>query len=197
MGLFSSKDRSNIDDTSKYVRLESKMLVTPQKLMEGLGVRDLDFKNLNMDLSPKQFKQACEQLSRQKQYNLIELRKFVARDQQNYFATGNVNMELRHIFRGVSIDDSYVITKKINEVEKYKSIEYSENVLYSYFNDLSLLQKHAFCISGSLDQIDNLMLLKLDKRESSMLKDGSCFFPVKFYEEFFYKIRPGNNVVII
>ena len=106
-------------------------------------------------------------------------------------------MELMHTFRGVSIADSIVITRKINEVEKYQPEAYSERVLWNYFNDLSVLQKHAFCISGSLKQIDNLMLLKLDKKEGSMLQDGSCFFPVKFFEEFFYKIKPGNNVVVI
>ena len=197
MGLFSSKDRSSVDNENRYVRLESKMLATPQNLMNGLGVRDISINDVSKSLNEKQIAQACEQLRNQKKYNLISLRDFVARDQQNFFATGNINMELMHTFRGVSIADSIVITRKINEVEKYQPEAYSERVLWNYFNDLSVLQKHAFCISGSLKQIDNLMLLKLDKKEGSMLQDGSCFFPVKFFEEFFYKIKPGNNVVVI
>lgn len=197
MGLFSSKDRSSVDNENRYVRLESKMLATPQNLMNGLGVRDISINDVSKSLTEKQIAQACEQLRNQKKYNLISLRDFVARDQQNFFATGNINMELMHTFRGVSIADSIVITRKINEVEKYQPEAYSERVLWNYFNDLSVLQKHAFCISGSLKQIDNLMLLKLDKKEGSMLQDGSCFFPVKFFEEFFYKIKPGNNVVVI
>ncbi len=197
MGLFSSKDRSSVDNENRYVRLESKMIATPQNLMNGLGVRDISINDVSKSLNEKQIAQACEQLRNQKKYNLISLRDFVARDQQNFFATGNINMELMHTFRGVSIADSIVITRKINEVEKYQPEAYSERVLWNYFNDLSVLQKHAFCISGSLKQIDNLMLLKLDKKEGSMLQDGSCFFPVKFFEEFFYKIKPGNNVVVI
>ena len=197
MGLFSSKDRSSVDNEKRYVRLESKMIATPQNLMNGLGVRDISINDVSKSLNEKQIAQACEQLRNQKKYNLISLRDFVARDQQNFFATGNINMELMHTFRGVSIADSIVITRKINEVEKYQPEAYSERVLWNYFNDLSVLQKHAFCISGSLKQIDNLMLLKLDKKEGSMLQDGSCFFPVKFFEEFFYKIKPGNNVVVI
>ena len=197
MGLFSSKDRSSVDNENRYVRLESKMIATPQNLMNGLGVRDISINDVSKSLNEKQIAQACEQLRNQKKYNLISLRDFVARDQQNFFATGNINMDLMHTFSGVSIADSIVITRKINEVEKYQPEAYSERVLWNYFNDLSVLQKHAFCISGSLKQIDNLMLLKLDKKEGSMLQDGSCFFPVKFFEEFFYKIKPGNNVVVI
>jgi hypothetical protein len=173
------------------------MIATPQNLMRGLGLRDIDIKDIDKNISADKIAHACEQLRNQKKYNLVSLRDFVARGQQNFFATGNVNMELLHTFRGVSIADSIVITKRINEVEKYKTEEYSERVLWEYFNDLSVMQKHAFCISGSLSQIDNLMLLKLDRKEGSLLKDGSCFFPVKFYEEFFYKIKPGNNVVVV
>lgn len=59
MGLFSSKDRSSVDNENRYVRLESKMIATPQNLMNGLGVRDISINDVSKSLNEKQIAQAC------------------------------------------------------------------------------------------------------------------------------------------
>ena len=195
MGFLSNKQ---VDLNNEYAMMESKMIATPKALMKGLGVRDMDLK-VNRDLTLTQMQQSFEKLRKQKHYNLMLLRDFVASDQKNFFATGDVNLEIRNLFKDVDITDSIVISRRIKEVKEYTPAQYSDHVLWNYFNDLSRIHRHAFCVSGSLDQIDSLILLNLKKggKNGAILQDGSCFFPVKLYEEFFSKISNGNNVVVI
>lgn len=179
-----------------YALMESEMIATPYNLIKGLGMRDLKL-SFSSDISEDERAQIFQKLLGQKKYNLLLLRDFIAKDQRNFMATGNVNMELRNLFKNVSITDSIVISKRINEVEQYEPSEYSERVLWDYFHDLAKVKKHAFCVSGTLDQIDNLVLLNLKSRKNGdVLQNGSCYFPVKLYEEFFTKIKFGNNVVV-
>ena len=195
MSFFSNK---NAELENAYAMMEGEMIKTPKALMKGLGVRDVEFK-VNSDLSSTQMKQVYDQLLNQRNYNLMQLRDFVARDQQHFFETGEVNLELRRMFNNIDITDSIVISKRIKEVSSRKSIEYSERILWNYFNDIFKVNKHAFCITGSLDQIDSLVLLNLKKagRDGAVLTEGSSFFPVKLYEKFFDKVAPGNNVIVI
>lgn len=193
MDFFQNKRK---DFENEYALMESEMIATPQALMKGLGVRDIVF-DFNSNLSLTQIKQSGEKLMSQKKYNLMLLRDFVAKDQRNFLATGNVNLELRSLFRDVDITDSIVITKRLNEIAEYKPSEYSERVLWDYFHDLATVKRHAFCVSGTLEQIDNLVLLNIKKRRNGdILQNGSCYFPVKLYEQFFTKIKSGNNVVV-
>ena len=194
MGIFSSK---RIELENEYAMMESEMLATPKALMKGLGIRDMNFK-ASRDMTADQMQQVFEKLFHQKQYNLMLLRDYVAKDQKNFFATGKVNIEIRHMFENIDVTDSIVIQKRINQAENYKPSDYSERVLWDYFNDLAKVKKHAFCVAGNLNQIDNLILLNLKhNKQGEILKDGSCFFPVKLYEKFFTQIKRGNNVVVL
>lgn len=195
MGLLSSKKTAL---ENEYAMMEGEMILSPKKLMSGLGIKDIELRSYR-DFTPEKMKQVFDQLLHQKAYNLEALRNYVADDQKHFFATGEVNMDIRNIFNNINIADSILISNKIKENSNRKALEYNERVLWDYFYDMLSKDKHAFCVSGNLNQIDNLVLLNLKRagRDGAILKDGSCYFPVALYERFFDKIRKGNNVIVI
>lgn len=198
MGLF-SKDDKLVDFKNEYAMMESQMIATPKALLKGLGVKEVNLNKIPSYLSEDQQKEAAARLLKQRDYNVLLLRDFVANDQINFFKTGEVNLNLRFLFKDYDISDSILISKTLKANKQAKiHAEYSERVMWNYFNDMERLNRKAFCVSGSLNQIDNLLLLKINRKsDGAILSNGASYFPVKLYEKFFEQIKTGNNVVVV
>ena len=198
MGLFSSKN-FRPERENEFALWESKMIADPKKLLKGLGLKDYKLNAERLFEIDKNQVKHFDDLMKKRSLSITLLRDFVANDQRNFFENGQVNINLRKIFEGVDVCDSLLISRTIeNSRQDAEAKEYNDRVLWNFFNDLLRIDKHAYCISGSLDQIDNIFMLNLKgQKNGAILKDGSLFFPAKLYEEFFMKIKPGNNVVVV